>query len=36
MGREMDIYLKEMGYNTRVVAFFFDKAEYKEEIKLLK
>ena len=25
-----------MGYNTRVVAFFYDKTEYKEEIKLLK
>ena len=31
----MDKYLKEIGYNTRVVAFFNDKSEYKEEIKHL-
>ena len=30
--RTMDKYLQEIGYNTRVVAFFHDKAEYKEEI----
>ena len=29
-------YVEEIGYNTRVVAFFYDKAEYKEEIRLLK
>ena len=32
----MDIYLQELGYNTRVVVFIYDKEEYKEEIKLLK
>ena len=25
-----------MGFNTRVVAFFYDKAEYKEEIRILR
>ena len=32
----MDIYLKELGYNTRVVVFINDKVEYKDDIKLLK
>ena len=31
-----DKYVKEIGFNTRVVAFFYDKSEYSEEIKLLK
>ena len=29
-------YLKDMGFNTRVVAFFYDKSEYKEEIEILR
>ena len=32
----MDIYLKELGYNTRVVVFINDKVDYKDDIKLLK
>ena len=32
----MDELAKAIGFNTRVVAFFYDKSEYGEEIKLLK
>ena len=32
----MDTLVSEAGFNTRVVAFFYDKTEYKEEIKQLK
>ena len=32
----MDNYLKEFGLNTRVVVFFYDKGEFKEEIKFLR
>ena len=32
----MNVYLREFGHNTRVVAFFSDKDEYREEIKILK
>ena len=32
----MNVYLSEIGYNTRVVAFFSDKSEFKEEIDKLK
>jgi len=32
----MDTLLEDMGYNTRVVAFYYDKEEYSEDIKLLK
>ena len=34
--RVMDEYLAEIGYNTRVVAFFDDKSEFREEIIKLK
>lgn len=34
--RLMDNFSEAIGFNTRVVAFFFDKAEYQEEIKILK
>lgn len=34
--RRMDKFSKLMPYNTRVVAFFYDKAEYAEEIKILR
>ena len=36
LNNSLDTYVREMGYNTRVVAFFYDKAEYSEEIKLLR
>ena len=29
-------YLKDMRFNTRVVAFYYDKSEYKEEIEILR
>ena len=29
-------YVKDMRFNTRVVAFFYDKSEYKEEIEILR
>ena len=32
----MDRIAQMMGYSTRVVAFFYDKKEYDEEIKILK
>ena len=32
----MNVYLREFGFNTRVVAFFSDKDEYRDEIKILK
>ena len=32
----MDVYLKEFGFNTRVVAFVYDKSEYKEDIQVLR
>ena len=32
----MNVYLREMRHNTRVVAFFSDKDEYRDEIKILK
>ena len=32
----MDEYLREMGHNTRVVAFYYDKSEFKSEISILK
>lgn len=31
----MDDFARAIGFNTRVVAFYYDKVEYKEEIKLL-
>ena len=33
--RRMDEFARQIGFNTRVVAFFFDKKEYEEEIKFL-
>lgn len=35
-GGRMNRLAKEMGYNTRVVAFIYDKSEYAEEIKILR
>ena len=32
--RIMDKYLQEIGYNTRVVAFFTNKSDFREDIKL--
>ena len=32
----MDELVKLMGYNTRVVALFYEKSEYAEEIKILR
>ena len=32
----MDNFAKAIGFSTRVVAFYYDKAEYSEEIQLLK
>ena len=29
-------YIEAIGYNTRVVAFWYDKEEWKEEIQILK
>jgi len=34
--RKMDELSKMAGFNTRVLAFFYDKNEYKEEIHLLR
>ena len=34
-GQRMDEFARQIGFNTRVVAFFFDKKEYEEEIKFL-
>ena len=34
--KRMDELAKQIGYNTRVVAFFYDKSEYAEEIKILR
>ena len=31
----MDEFARQIGFNTRLVAFFFDKKEYEEEIKFL-
>ena len=36
MNNSLDTYVRELGFNTRVVAFFYDKSEYAEEIKLLR
>ena len=32
----MDEALKNAGYNTRVVAFFYDKKDFEDEIRILK
>ena len=32
----MDEFARAIGFNTRVVAFYYDKAEYSEEIQILK
>jgi len=34
--KRMDDFARAIGFNTRVVAFYYDKEEYAEEIKLLK
>ena len=34
--RRMDEYARAMGFSTRVIAFFYDKKEYSEEIDYLR
>ena len=36
MSREPDKYLKEMGFNTRLVVFVYEKSDYGEELKKLR
>ena len=36
MSRDPDEYLKEIGFNTRLVVFVYDKSDYVEELQELK